>query len=66
MSRAHHKALAEAALVVGRRRAERLDEIRAALLQGEEARALALMRIHVGIDEEPNDEEGDRARQGIH
>ncbi len=37
MSRAHHRALAEAALAVARRRAERLDEIRAALLQGEEA-----------------------------
>ena len=61
-----YKAAAEAILRISRKRAKKLDEIRRALLQGNDAQALRLMRIYTGIDQEPGDEESDRTRQSLH
>jgi hypothetical protein len=59
----NHRALAEAALSVARQRAEQLREIRLALASGDESAALKMMRIYVGLEDE---EQGDRAPEGIH
>ena len=47
-------------LEIARERAAQLDEIRRALLDGDDQRALSLMRLYTGIDEEPDHEEGQR------
>ena len=66
MSTSDYRALAEAALAVGRRRAERLDEIRAALIEGENERALSLMRVYVGIEEGRRGDKSNRSDSGLH
>ena len=61
-----YRALAEAALDVGRRRAIQLDEIRLVLIRGDHERALALMRVYTGINEDENEKEGDSSDPGLH
>ena len=59
------QAVARAALQVARERAKQLGKIRAALVRGDQADALALMKVYVGIDEREADE-GDTADPGLH
>ena len=62
-----YRALAQAALDVGLQRARMLDEIRKALIQGDNDSALALMRVYTGIEEDKNaDKESDRTGSGLH
>jgi len=61
-----YRALAEAALEVARRRADLLDEVRQALINDDERRALALMRRYVGIEEVHHEGTGDCDRPGVH
>ena len=46
------KALADAALVVARRRAHVLERLRAALLDGDDRAALRLARVATGLEED--------------
>ena len=66
MAASEYRAAAEAILRLSRERAKKLDEIRRALLQGDDAQALRLMRIYTGTDQEPGDEESDRTGQSLH
>ncbi len=66
MAASEYRAAAEAILRLSRERAKKLDEIRRALLQGDDAQALRLMRIYTGIDQEPGDEASDRTGQSLH
>ena len=64
MSAGSYQAIIEATLEVARERRQQLDRIREALVRGDEASALHLMRIHVGIDD--GEEESDCADPGLH
>ena len=65
MAAPEYHAAAQALLRAARRREKKLDEIRHALLEGETARAVRLMRIYTGIDGEANGQESDRPRPSL-
>lgn len=58
----HLRALAEAAMDVAKKRAEKLDRMRAALLEGDNETALDIGRQLTGLV----DEESNRTDSGLH
>ena len=56
-SQTAYRSLAAAASEVGRRRADQVRQMRAALLRGDEAEALRLLRIYAGLQREREERE---------
>ena len=65
MSDSRVRSLVLAALAVDRSRADHLSRIRTALLQGDNQRAITMMRVYTGIDEEEDGQESNRAHSSI-
>ena len=59
-----HRALAEAAIEIGRRRAKMLDEMRAALLEENTDRVMEIARRLTGLEED-DEEAGHRTTSRI-
>ncbi len=60
MARSEYTALADVAAAIGRRRAEEVREMRAALVRGDPSEALRLLRVYTGLEEGDVGDESDR------
>ena len=65
MGDAQTRALVRAAMDVGQSRADQLNQIRAALVKGDDKSALALMRLYTGLDEEQDGEQSNRTGSSL-
>ena len=65
MGDAQTQALVSAALGVARSRCEQLNQIRAALVKGDDKKAVTLMRVYTGIDGEQDEEKGNRSSSSL-